>query len=139
MPTKKVSKKHALLHLIDRVKQKVTDQEYKDIVEELAKEPTGEKYVEVEYVHITPTEAHPTSDLDYKLVQYRQKRVYRVVKDYTCPCDCCNFGDKQTEITETFLSVLEDVIPASNCFIRERYIEGEVSEMCIYLSVKRLS
>jgi len=36
MPPKKVANRHTLLHLIDKVKQKVTDQEYKDIVEELA-------------------------------------------------------------------------------------------------------
>ena len=142
MPPKKVANKHTLLHLIDKVKQKVTDQEYKDIVEELAKTPTEDRYVEVEYVHITPTRAHPNSYVDCQLLLNRQKRVYRVVEDYTSPHEKDHYGDRQTEITESFLSVLEEVIPKCKCFTRERRFDDdveEVAEACIYLSVKRLN
>ncbi len=142
MAPKKVANRHTLLHLIDKVKQKVTDQEYKDIVEELAKTPTEDRYVEVEYVQITPTRAHPSSDVECQILLNRQKRVYRVVKEYTSSYEWCNYGDKQTEITESLLSVLEDVIPSNKCFTRERRFDNdveEVAEACIYLSVKRLN
>jgi hypothetical protein len=142
MAPKKVANRHTLLHLIDKVKQKVTDQEYKDIVEELAKTPTEDRYVEVEYVQITPTRSHPSSDVECQILLNRQKRVYRVVKEYTSNSEWCNYGDKQTEITESLLSVLEDIIPANKCFIRERRFDDdveEVAEACIYLSVKRLN
>jgi len=58
--------RHAVLDKVDRVKDKLTDREYKDIVEELGK-ASGRRFVEMHWVHVRSEMAHGVDECECEM------------------------------------------------------------------------
>jgi len=130
MGNKKINNRHAVLNKVDEIKDKITDQEYRDIVEELMKSPSSQKhYVDVKYIVFKTNQLGGISKTECR-------RILEVVNDEE-DCACCLYGEKSIKITEKRLAKIKSTLAkGESCILTNEMFPDDDLEWYVYTEVE---